>query len=68
LSVTAVDWVTGAKLWQANVLDQSPKRNVSFPPGPETDIYARRMKPDQIAQRCATLLRLYVQHLAQAGK
>ena len=68
LSVTAVDWVTGAKLWQANVLNESPKKNISSPPGPETDIYARHMKPDQIAQRCATLLRLYVQHLAEAGK
>lgn len=68
LSVTAVDWVTGAKLWQANILNESPKENRSSPPGPETDIYARHMAPDQIAQRCATLLRLYVQHLEQAGK
>jgi len=68
LSVAVVDWVTGAKLWQANILNESPKKNQTPPPGPETKIYARHMTPDQIAQRCATLLRIYVQHLEAAGK
>jgi len=68
LSVTVVDWVTGAKLWQANILDETPKKNQSLSAGPEAEIYARHMTPDQIAQRCATLLRIYVQHLQGAGK
>ncbi|MGH9358924.1 MAG: hypothetical protein ACRD22_04275 [Terriglobia bacterium] len=68
LSIAVVDWVTGAKLWQANILNESPKKNAVPPDGPETDIYARRMTPDQIAQRCATRLREYVEGLEKAEK
>ncbi len=68
LAITVVDWVTGAQLWQANIRDESPKKNSRTPPGPETDIYARHMTPDQIAQHCATQLREYVQGLESAGK
>lgn len=60
LSITLVDWVTGAKLWQADIMDKNRKRNQNPPPGPDTEIDTRHMTPDQIAQRCATLLREYV--------
>ncbi len=67
LSITVTDWVTGEKLWQADILDQSPKKNQNPTPGPSTEIYARHMAPDQIAQRCATLLRRYVTELEQTS-
>ncbi len=67
LSITVTDWVTGAKLWQADVLDAGPKKNQNPAPGPDTVIYARHMTPDQLAQRCATLLRRYVTELEQTG-
>lgn len=65
LSITLVDWVTGAKLWQADIVNKNRKRNQNSSPGPDTEIDARHMTPDQIAQRCATLLREYVTQLEQ---
>lgn len=67
LSVTIVNWVTGERLWQADILNTGPKKNQSpAPPGPRTEIDARHMKPDQIAERCTNLLRHYVEGLEQA--
>ncbi|MGH9400527.1 MAG: hypothetical protein ACRD2P_00285 [Terriglobia bacterium] len=63
LSVTVVDWVTGARMWEADVLNASPKKNQTSEPGPETEIDARHMTPDQIAERCTNLLRRYVEGL-----
>lgn len=63
LSVTVVDWVTGAKLWEAQVLNVSPKKDQTPVLGPETEIDARHMKPDEIAERCTDLLRRYVESL-----
>lgn len=65
LAISVVDWVTGARLWQGKILNASPKKNQSPPSGPETEIHARHMTPDQIAQRCVTDLRLYVTQLQQ---
>ncbi|MGH9328705.1 MAG: hypothetical protein ACRD2B_18715 [Terriglobia bacterium] len=65
LSITLVDWVTGEKLWQADILNSGLKNNANSPPGPEAKIDARHMTPDQIAQRCATDLRRYVTQLEQ---
>lgn len=63
LSVTVVDWVTGAKLWQAQILNVGPKKDQKNVLGPETEIDARHMKPDEIAERCTNLLRRYVESL-----
>jgi hypothetical protein len=68
LSVTVVDWVTGARMWQADILNVSPKKNQTPQPGPKTEIYAGHMTPDQIAERCTNLLRRYVKSLEQAPK
>lgn len=65
LSISLVDWVTGAKLWQADILNSSRKKNANPPPGPDTEIDARNMTPDQIAQSCATDLRRYVTQLEE---
>ncbi len=65
LSITVTDWVTGAKLWQADIVNRARKKNSSPSLGPNTVIYAKHMTPDQIAQQCATLLRRYVQELQQ---
>ncbi|HEX5484044.1 MAG TPA: hypothetical protein VFZ08_15590 [Terriglobia bacterium] len=65
LSIALVDWVTGTKLWQADIMDKNRKRNQNPSPGPDTEIDARHMTPDQIAQRCATLLREYVAQLEE---
>lgn len=63
LSITAVDWVTGAKLWQAQILNVSPKKDQKAVVGPDTEIDARHMKPDEIAERATNLLRRYVESL-----
>jgi hypothetical protein len=65
LSLTVVNWVTGERLWNAKVLNRRRKKDEHFPPGPATQIDARNMKPDQLAERCVTLLREYV---AQLGR
>lgn len=65
LSVTVVDWVTGAKLWQAKILNAGAKKNQTPPAGPDTEIHARHMTPDQVAQRCVSDLRLYVTRLQE---
>ncbi|MDE3179076.1 MAG: hypothetical protein KGM47_05385 [Acidobacteriota bacterium] len=67
LSVTLVNWVTGERLWQADILDSGPKKNQPPPPpGPRTEIYARHMKPDEIAERCTNALQRYVESIEQA--
>ncbi len=64
VSFTVVDWVTDQPLWQVNILDRKRKPDDPEPPaGPETEIYAKDMTPDQIAQRVATKLREYVAEL-----
>jgi hypothetical protein len=63
LSLTVVNWVTGDRLWEAKVLNRSRKKDENHPAGPETEIDARNMKPDQVAERCVTLLREYVDRL-----
>lgn len=63
LSLTVVNWVTGQRLWEAKILYRRPKKGSSPPLGPETEIDARNLKPDQLAERCVTLLRKYVDNL-----
>jgi hypothetical protein len=67
LSLTVVNWVTGDKLWQARILNRSRKKDESSAVGPETEIDARNMKPDQVAERCVALLRQYVDQLETKG-
>jgi hypothetical protein len=68
LSLTVVNWVTGEKVWEARILNRNRKKNHNPPPGPDTEIDARKMKPDQVAERCVNLLRDYVTQLEASGK
>jgi hypothetical protein len=63
LSLAVVNWVTGQRLWEAKVLNRRAKKGTNPPLGPETEIDARNLKPDQLAERCVTLLRKYVDQL-----
>jgi hypothetical protein len=63
LSLAVVNWVTGQTLWEAKVLDRRAKKGTNPPIGAETEIDARSLKPDQLAERCVTLLRKYVDQL-----
>jgi len=68
LSVTVVDWVTNERLWEVEILDKKPKSQDAEPsPGPETQIYARGLKSDQLAQKLTRKLRDYVEGLDKAG-
>ncbi|MGH9405124.1 MAG: hypothetical protein ACRD3D_04710 [Terriglobia bacterium] len=68
VSLTVVDWVTGARLWQADVVNSAPKNknNEKTPSGPETELRVRHLTPDQIATRAVDLLRQYVEGLEGA--
>ena len=67
LSVTVVDWVTNERLWEAEILNKKPKSQDAEPsPGPETQVYARGLKPDQLAQKLTRKLRDYVETLEKA--
>lgn len=65
LSLTVVDWVTQARVWQADILNASQKKSGSAEPGSRTEIYARHMKPAEIAERATNALRRYVERLQQ---
>src|SRR5437867_9726846 len=67
LSVTVVDWVTNERLWEAEIINKKPKSQDAEPsPGPETQVYARGLKPDQLAQKLTRKLRDYVETLEKA--
>lgn len=63
-SIDVTDWVTGRLVWQAEILDRKPKNNHSAKQGAETDIYARGLSTEQIAQAIIRALHSYVDHLA----
>ena len=67
-SIGVSDWVTGRLLWQAEVLNQKPKRNDHSMPSEDAEIRARGLSTEQIAQAITRELRRYVDHLAaQSG-
>jgi len=68
VSFAVIDWVTDEPLWQVEVLNRKQKKDEADPPaGPRTQIFARDMTPDQIAQRVAAKLREYVTSLEKQG-
>jgi hypothetical protein len=67
-TLTVRDWVTGARLWRADLLDKKPKNHSGHAPsGSETEIRARKMSSAQLAETVVRRLRLYVKHLEDAG-
>jgi hypothetical protein len=71
ISISVVDWVTGQALWEADVMNRNPKKDAAAPPpGPQTQIFARDMTSDQLAQKVVAMLRKYEEGLEKppAGK
>lgn len=63
-SIDAVDWVSGQRVWSASILDKKLDHNEPEPaPGPEIEIRARGLKPDQLALKIVTELRRYAEQL-----
>jgi len=63
-SIDVVDWVSGAKLWSAALLDKKPDPNAGPPPpGPTLQIAVRGVSPDQLALKITDALRRYVEQL-----
>ncbi len=68
LSFAVIDWVADQPLWQAELLNRKQKKDEPDPPaGPRTQIFARDLSPDQIAQRVTMKLRQYVAELEKQG-
>jgi hypothetical protein len=71
ISISVVDWVTGQSVWEADILNRNPKKDEAAPPaGPQTQIFARSMTSDQLAQKVIAKLRKYEEELEKpaAGK
>jgi hypothetical protein len=68
LTITVVDWVANEAVWQADILDRKLKKEESGPPvnGPEVEIDAHGLKPDELAQRITRKLRDYVEELEKS--
>jgi hypothetical protein len=66
LSIAVVDWVTNERLWEAELINKKPKNQPEPPAGPETKIYARGLKPEQLAQKLTRKLRDYVETLEKS--
>ena len=63
-SIDVVDWVSGARLWSAALLDKKPNPNAGpQAPGPTLEIAVRGVSPDQLALKITDALRRYVELL-----
>jgi len=63
-SIKVVDWISGAQLWSATLLDRNPKANEGAPaPAASIEIPARDMTPDQLALKITRELERYVEEL-----
>jgi len=68
VSIDVVNWVTGDRIWHAEVLNRKQNKDEPDPPaGPETKIFARDMTPDQIAMKVTRTLQAYVTELEKTG-
>jgi hypothetical protein len=69
LSITVVDWITGQKVWQADIINQRPKKDEpsSSSPGPQTEIRGRGLTADQIGTKVVAKLREYVAGLEKSA-
>jgi hypothetical protein len=68
ISISVIDWVTNQPLWRADVLNRKQKKDEADPPlGPHTQIFARDLTPDQLAQKLTARLREYVSELEKTA-
>jgi hypothetical protein len=68
ITITVVDWVANEAVWQADILDRKPKKEESGTPvnGPDVEIDAHGLKPDELAQKITRKLRDYVEELEKS--
>ena len=63
-SIKVLDWVTGALLWQADIVDKKPKKDEpDAPPGRHAEILARGLSTGQLGAKIARAFREYVESL-----
>ena len=63
-SIKVLDWVTGAILWQADIVDKSAKKDAPAPsPSEHVEIPARGLSVEQLGARIARAFREYVESL-----
>ena len=68
VSITVADWALNEALWQADILNKKPKKDdAASSPGPQVDIYARGLKPAELAQKLTRNLRNYVEALEKSA-
>ncbi|HEY6292808.1 MAG TPA: hypothetical protein VI455_14765 [Terriglobia bacterium] len=67
-SIDVVDWISGARLWSAALLDKKPDQNAAPPaPGPTLEFQVHGVTPDQLALKITNALRQYVEQLDASG-
>ncbi|HEV2176755.1 MAG TPA: hypothetical protein VGW33_06100 [Terriglobia bacterium] len=65
-SVKVLDWVTGAILWQADIVDKKVKEGAPAPPpGAHVQILARGLSTDRLGAKVARAFREYVESLGK---
>lgn len=67
-SIVVTDWVTGKPVWDADILDRKQKKGRrETSTGSHSEIYARGLSPQALAQEILRTLRAYVTKLSEAG-
>lgn len=61
-SIVVTDWVTSRQVWQADIVNRKPNRNQAPALSEETEIRARGLSSQQLAQAVIRELRRYVDH------
>jgi hypothetical protein len=68
LSVSVIDWVNNQAVWQADILNRKPKEDDDGPAGPQTQINARGLKPQELAHKLTARLQEYVAELERTDR
>jgi hypothetical protein len=68
LSVSVIDWVNNEAVWQADILNRKPKQGDDGPAGPQTQINARGLKPQELARELTARLQQYVAELERTER
>lgn len=67
-SIVVTDWVTRRAVWQADILDKKPKKGRrEITTGSRSEIYAKGLSTQELAEEILRTLRSYVDHLARGG-
>ncbi|HVA01389.1 MAG TPA: hypothetical protein VMV34_07015 [Terriglobia bacterium] len=64
-TIVVTDWVTGRRVWEADILDRKEKNGRrETTTGSRSEVYARGLSTQQLAEAILRALRSYVMHLA----